>query len=128
MPVRCPICLEIYFGDIDPQVTDFQCPVCESVFPILFKFSIETIQDFIDAANDNNLHIALRDNLGRRYLKPKTKQYFEEILQKSIDYVLYKHEAEYLLVLYCDDAYCNIDTFGFVIEKTGIEKTAVKVI
>ncbi|MBE9213733.1 hypothetical protein IQ247_13835 [Plectonema cf. radiosum LEGE 06105] len=96
---------------------------------MIHKLSIETIQDFIEAANDKNLYLALRDNLGRRYLKPTTKQYLNEILEKSLDLVLHKEvRGEYTLICYWTNDDCNFDPVTFLIEKEGIEKIAVKAI
>lgn len=129
--IKCPACHELIFTDIDPQATHYQCIICGETFPILFKLSIETVQDFIDRARtvDGNLFLALRDNLGRRFLKPATVAYFNQMLQDSIDFELHKErKGEYLLIFYLYDNSINIDTVAFVIEKTGVEKTAVKVI
>lgn len=124
--MRCPGCLESSFMPCGKDI-EYRCPYCDETFPILSKLTIETIEDFINHATDENLYLVVRDNLRRRKLKPKTKYYLNQVIEKSLDLVLHKHDfKEYLLICYYMDNDFNFTPVGFVIEKTGRERYGVK--
>ncbi|MEM9927177.1 MAG: hypothetical protein AAF915_26110 [Cyanobacteria bacterium P01_D01_bin.50] len=123
--MKCPECNKAQFILFEGEVV-YSCPFCKKEFPILSKLKIETIEDFIIYAAANNLYLVLKDNLGRRYLKLTTKEYFNEIIKNSLSLVLYKHDfKEYTLICYWSDDDCNFKPVSFVIEKDETEQRGV---